>query len=126
VFKDFPLTNIHPQAVEAAQAVRCAGDQGAYLEMHDAIFSRQQEWSDRNPTELFVGMSGELALDEEDFRQCLESGKYESAVAADLQEGLELGISGTPTFFINGYPVVGAQPFTIFEQTITSLLQEQE
>ncbi|KPK09511.1 MAG: hypothetical protein AMJ56_10760, partial [Anaerolineae bacterium SG8_19] len=60
------------------------------------------------------------------FEQCLLNDTYASAVEADLQEGIELGINGTPAFFINGYPVSGAQPYTLFEQAIEQLLIEQD
>ena len=68
----------------------------------------------------------ELGLDSETFDTCLESGKYESAVNADLQEGINFGITGTPHFFINGYPVSGAQPYSLFVQAIDQLLDEVE
>jgi protein-disulfide isomerase len=126
VFKDFPLTQIHPQAVEAAEAARCAQDQGAYLEMHDIIFARQQEWSGSDPVELFTGYADQLGLNNDEFRECLTSNKYEEAVVADLQEGVALGVTGTPAFFINGYSLVGAQPFEVFQQAIDSLVQEAE
>ncbi len=126
VFKDFPLTQIHPQAIEAAEAARCALDQGAFLEMHDIIFARQQEWSGNNPVELFTGYAGQLGLNSDEFRECLTSNKYEEAVVADLQEGVALGVTGTPSFFINGYSLTGAQPFEIFQQAIDSLVQEAE
>lgn len=126
VFKDFPLNSIHPQAAEAAQAARCAGDQGAFNEMHDVLFQRQMQWSGQTPTTLFVAFAEELGLDSDAFEQCLTSGKYIDAVNADLDQGLELGVTGTPAFFINGYLVSGAQPYSLFQQAIESLLAEQE
>lgn len=119
VFKDFPLTSIHPQAYAAAEAARCAGDQGAYLEMHDMLFSRQNEWNGRNnTTEIFTGYAAELDLDTNTFSSCMETRKYEEAVAADLQEGVGFGVRGTPAFFINGHILSGAQPFSTFQQAI--------
>jgi protein-disulfide isomerase len=126
VFKDFPLNSIHPQAAEAAQAARCAGDQGAFLEMHDVLFQSQTQWSGQSPTTLFVGFAEDLGLDAGAFEECLTSGKYEDAVEADLDQGLQLGVTGTPAFFINGYLVSGAQPYSLFEQAIASLLADQE
>jgi protein-disulfide isomerase len=126
VFKDFPLNSIHPQAAEAAQAARCAGDQGAFLEMHDVLFQSQTQWSGQSPTAIFVGFAEDLGLDAGAFEECLTSGKYEDAVDADLDQGLQLGVTGTPAFFINGYLVSGAQPYSLFEQAIASLLAEQE
>ncbi len=126
VFKDFPLTQLHPQAIQAAESARCALDQGAYLEMHDIIFARQQEWSGSDPIGVFTGYAGQLGLDADEFRNCLTSNKYEQAVVADLQEGSALGVTGTPSFFINGYSLTGAQPFEVFQQAIDSLLQDAE
>lgn len=125
VFMDFPLTSIHPQAPLAAEAARCAGDQDAYLEMHHALFDRQGEWSGRDDAgEVFVGLAGELGLDEASFAQCLSSGQHTAAVQADLEQGISLGINGTPAFFLNGNFISGAQSFSVFQGAIESLLAE--
>ncbi len=122
VFKDFPLTSIHAQAVDAAEAARCAGEQGAYLEMHNALFLRQQDWADnRAANDVFVEMAGQIGLDADSFAACLESGKYESAVMADLDEGVSFGVRGTPAFFINGNFLSGAQPYDVFVQAISQV-----
>ena len=122
VFKDFPLTNIHPQAMLAAEAARCAHDQGAYLPMHDMLFSRQNEWNNQgNTAEIFTGFAAEINLDSDTFASCLESHQHRDAVMADLDEGTGLGIRGTPGFFINGHLLSGAQPYQVFEQAITEL-----
>jgi protein-disulfide isomerase len=125
VYKDFPLNNIHPQAFLAAQAARCAGDQDAFLDMHDLLFERQGEWGGGKPSQIFAGYSEDLGLNVDQFGDCLDSGKYSDAVNADLQQGIELGVTGTPAFFINGYLLSGAQPFALFEQAIESLIAEQ-
>ena len=126
VFKDFPLNSIHPQAAEAAQAARCASDQDAFLEMHDLLFQRQMQWGGQDPTEIFVGFAEDLNLDTDAFNECLTSGKYEDAVNADLDQGIQLGVTGTPAFFLNGFGISGAQPYDLFEQAIESLVAEQE
>jgi protein-disulfide isomerase len=127
VFKDFPLTNIHPQAMVAAEAARCAGEQEAYPQMHDALFDQQQEWSNRSDADqLFVQYADELDLDTTQFRDCLSSRKYQDAVMADLDKGIGFGVRGTPAFFINGNFLSGAQPYSVFEQAINSLLSESE
>jgi protein-disulfide isomerase len=113
-------------AARAAEAARCAGDQDVYVEMHDLLFARQGQWSDREPVELFIDYAKELALDEEQFAACLNSGQHAAAVEADLQQGIALGVTGTPAFFINGHLVSGAQPFDLFEQAITTLLAVEE
>jgi protein-disulfide isomerase len=126
IFKDFPLTNIHPQAVKAAEAARCAGEQDFYLQMHGKLFSSQSEWSgNSNASEVFITYAEDLGLDTDSFASCLESGQYEAAVMEDLDEGSQLGVNGTPAFFINGYSMSGAQPYQIFEQAINQFLAEQ-
>lgn len=126
VFMDFPLSSIHPQAQISAEAARCAGDQGAYLEMHDLLFGRQDEWNGRDDAgEIFAAYAGELALDTAVFADCLSSGRHEAAVLADLEQGARLGVDGTPAFFINGNFVSGAQPFEVFRQAIEGLLADE-
>jgi protein-disulfide isomerase len=126
VFKDFPLTQIHPQAMKASEAARCADDQGAFLEMHDKLFSGQQEWSGKDPVEVFTSYAGQINLDTVEFAECLNSNKHEAAVVADLQEGVSFGVTGTPAFFLNGYALTGAQPFEVFQQAVDTLLQRAE
>ncbi len=123
VFKDFPLTSIHPLAVLAAEAARCAGEQEAYPAMHNQLFTKQGEWNNRNDAAtLFIQFARQLGLDSAVFTECLESHKYESAVMADQNEGIGFGVSGTPAFFLNGYFLSGAQPYSVFEEAINSLL----
>ena len=125
VIMDFPIVNNHPQATKAAEAARCAGDQDAYLEMHDLIFINQQQWS-RNPQAegLFVDYAEQIGLNMGEFTTCLESNRYETAVLANLQTGVDLGIRGTPSFFLNGYFVNGAQPYGLFEQAVQELIED--
>ncbi|MFW9998168.1 MAG: DsbA family protein, partial [Candidatus Odinarchaeota archaeon] len=129
VFKDFPLTQIHPQATKAASAARCAAEVGgndAYWGMHDRLFEGQGEWSgEAGHVDVFKGYAGELELDQAAFDECLDSGRHMAAVQADFQEGAGFGVSGTPAFFINGQPLVGAQPYEAFVQVIEALLAEE-
>ena len=125
VFKDFPLTSIHPQAVQAAEAARCAGDQGAYVEMHQTLFNKQSEWGNSAAEGHFNGYATDLGLDTSVFSDCLASKKYETAVYEDLDEGIGFGVTGTPAFFLNGYFLSGAQPYNVFDDAINSLLSDQ-
>jgi protein-disulfide isomerase len=113
VFKDFPLPN-HGEAFKAAEAAHCAGDQGKYWEMHDAMFE--------NIRNLFVPALKEtarkLGLDGAKFDACLDSGRHAANVRADYQLGEQMGVSSTPTIYINGRALVGAQPFEAFKQII--------
>jgi protein-disulfide isomerase len=125
VFKDFPLTQIHPQAVAAASAARCAGEQDAYVAMHDMLFTTQAEWNGRSDADtLFNQYAAEMGLDEAQFATCLAEGTHEEAINADLNEGISYGVSGTPAFFLNGYFLSGAQPYNTFVDAIEFLLEE--
>ncbi|MCA9936464.1 MAG: DsbA family protein [Ardenticatenaceae bacterium] len=125
VFRDFPLTSIHPQAELAAEAARCAGDQGAYVEMHDALFSNQQAWSGRgDAAALFARYAADLGLDETTFTACLESNTHQMKVYEDLDLGSSLGINGTPAFFVNGYFLNGAQPYSTFAEAVDYFLEQ--
>jgi protein-disulfide isomerase len=127
VFKDMPLTSIHPQAMLAAEAARCAGDQDdeAFVTMHDLLFENQRSWSGRSDAaDLFVSYASEIGLDGLDFESCIYNDEFESAVRADIQEAMQLGITGTPAFIINGQLMFGAQPYEVFEKAVDSFLVE--
>ncbi len=116
-YKDYPLSSLHPTAQKAAEAARCAGEQGKYWEMHDLLFVKQSEWAPLGVTKL-KDYAPTLGLDLQTFSSCIDSGKYTSAVQKDFSEGSSLGVSGTPTFFVNGIGLVGAQPYAVFQQVI--------
>jgi protein-disulfide isomerase len=113
VFKDFPLPS-HPQAPKAAEAARCAGDQGKYWEMHARLFANQAALQ----IDQIKKTASSLGIDQAAFDQCLDGGKYTSKVSADVDQGEGLGVNSTPSLFINGRPLVGAQPFDVFKQVI--------
>lgn len=117
-YRDFPLRNIHAQAQEAAEASRCAGDQGKFWPYHDFLFENPSDFT----RESLLAAADKLSLDTAALELCLESGKYRSAVEFDYQEGLQAGITGTPAFYINGIFLNGSQPATAFEQIIDSEL----
>ncbi|MCA9999828.1 MAG: DsbA family protein, partial [Anaerolineales bacterium] len=127
VFKDLPLTTIHPQAFLAAEAARCAADQGAYLEMHNLLFTKQGEWSGSSAAATaFTDYASQLGLDRDTFSACLTNHAQETAVQADMDEAIGFGISGTPAFFVNGNFVNGAQPFSVFSQVIDKMLADMD
>ena len=114
VYRDFPLSSIHPQAQSAAEAADCANEQGVYWDYHDKLFSGQYGLS----TEAYQKYAADLNLDTTQFDQCLTERRYQNEVDADLQYASNLGVNSTPTFFINGIPLVGAQPFEVFQYVI--------
>lgn len=113
VFKDFPLPN-HAEAPKASEAAHCASEQGKYWEMHDRLFANQQALG----VPALKEHAAAIGLDAAKFAACLDSGKFADIVKADLEEGQKLGIQSTPTLYINGRPVVGAQPYEMFASVI--------
>ncbi|PYV11135.1 MAG: hypothetical protein DMG23_05185 [Acidobacteria bacterium] len=117
-YRDLPLKDTHPQAPLAAEAGRCAGEQGKFWEYHDLLFA--------NPNKLdrpgLLEQARSLKLDEKQFDSCIAAEKYKAQIQQDIQDGLRAGVSGTPGFFINGVYLNGAQPETVFEQTIQEAL----
>jgi protein-disulfide isomerase len=114
VYRDFPLTSIHGNAVPAAEAANCAGEQGAYWEFHEMLFTAPDGLS----KEAYQNYASELELDAASFDQCVEERRYQDEVTSDLNFAFELGVRSTPTFFINGIALVGAQPFEVFQEVI--------
>ena len=120
VFKDLPLTSIHPDAAGAAEAARCAGDQGKFWEYRDALFAEGRVTKEIHPKIVEA-----LDLDTAAFEECTSSKKYNEAVQADGAEAASLGISGTPAFVINGILLSGAQPREEFVRIIDAELAAQ-
>lgn len=122
IFHDYPLS-FHQYAQKMAEVARCAGDQDQYWEMHDLIFENQEVWSSKQNVETDINSYvSQLGLDKEEFDDCLVSGKYTQTVKNDFELGTEVGVQGTPTFFINGQKIVGAQPFENFKTIIDAEL----
>jgi protein-disulfide isomerase len=117
VYRDLPLP-FHPDAQETAEAAECADDQGKFWEYHDAIFENQ----DSLDTTSLKQYAKDIGLNTEDFNSCLDSGKHTQEVKKDFSDAGAAGVTGTPTFFINGIKVVGAQPYSVFQQIIESEL----
>jgi protein-disulfide isomerase len=120
VYRDYPGPN-HPHAQQAAEAAQCAGDQGKFWEYHDSLFAHQAQGAGWNYTEL----AKEIGLNQDAFATCLDTGRYREEVAKDLRDGFKLGVTSTPTFFINGRPLVGAKSFVEFQAVIDGLLKQQ-
>lgn len=125
VYKHFPL-DFHPGAKPAAEGSECASDQGKFWEMHDKIYEEQAKLGQGTvqfTKQDVAKWAAAVGLNMNQFNQCVSSGKYSQLVGDDLAYGSSLGISGTPTFFINGQRVVGAQPFAAFQAVIDGLLK---
>ena len=113
VFRHFPL-DFHAQAQKAGEAAACAGEQDRFWEMHDLLWENA---SKLQVADLKAHAAG-LGLDGAAFSTCLDSGRHEGLVERDLAAGQGYGVSGTPAFFVNGRPLVGAQPFEAFAKVI--------
>jgi len=117
-FRDMPISQIHPFAQGAAEASRCAGEQGKYWEYHDLLFG-DQNGLDRNG---LLAKAVKLQLDAKQFDACVSSEKFKAQVQQDNQEGMRVGVTGTPGFFINGIFMSGAQSEAVFEKAIEDQL----
>lgn len=111
------------ESVWAAEASECAADQGQFWPYHDLVFSRQAgENQGAFNKDKLLGMASELKLDMARFEPCLKNDQTQGRVQADTQEGRQVGVRGTPTFFVNGRAVVGALPLQDFQQIIEQVL----
>lgn len=125
VYRHFPL-DIHPLAVPSAKGVECAAEQGKFWEFHDKFFQEQEKLGQGTVQYTVADIkkwAGQIGL-KNAFNQCLDSDKYSERVNSDLNTGREAQISGTPTFFVNGVPLIGAQPFSAFKTAIDSALEK--
>jgi len=113
VYRNLPLTSIHPDAMAAAEAAMCAGEQDAYWQYHEKLFSSESLGS-----QIYIRYAQELSLNMDSFQACLDDHKYKESIEQDSGFAIDLGIQSTPTFFINGLAIVGAQPLDVFQQVI--------
>jgi len=119
VFRDFPLVGFHQYASKSAEAGSCANEQGKFWEMYDKLFANQSNLKVPDLKQY----AAELKLDVGQFNQCLDSGKYAKTWQQDTDEGSQYGVTGTPTFFVNGRMLVGNVPLDKFSQVIDEELQ---
>lgn len=127
-YRDLPLP-MHPHAMQAARAARCAGEQGKFWEMHDSIFAEQRALSDP----ALMDRAKTLGLDLEKFSGCFTSQKYMEDIRKSISEAQALGIDGTPTFFIGTIAphatevtitksISGTRPYQVFQTALDELL----
>jgi protein-disulfide isomerase len=109
VFKDFPLSQIHPWAETAAIGARCAFQQSSlsFWKIHDLIFDNQDSISPDNVFDRLTAYAGQLGLNQESFKACMASPEAKRAVEVNHEEGIALNVTSTPTLFVNGRPLVG-------------------
>ncbi len=103
VFRQYPLTTAHPHALVAAHAAEAAGLQGRFWEMHDRLYENQQKWSEEvDPRPLFINYARDVGLDVDRFIADMNGPQVEARVTADRLRGRSMGVTGTPTLFLNG------------------------
>lgn len=125
VYRDFPISS-HVNAMPAALAAECAGEQNDYWGLHDKIFDNFASWvSLPDVAPVFKQYANEIGLDTKAFDSCFDKQKLQDEINGDLQDALKYGVTATPTFFVNGQKVVGAQPFTVFQGIFDQILNEQ-
>jgi protein-disulfide isomerase len=115
VFRNFPLSQIHPHAEHAAEAAEAAGEQGKFWEMHDCLFEHQRQLDDEHLTRY----ADELSLDTPKLLRELAEGTHKARVREDFLSGMRSGVNGTPTFFINGERHDDSYEFDVLLKAIT-------
>lgn len=125
VWDDFPLPpTIHPKARIAANAARCAEEQGKFWEMHDELYNAQDAWTKSgNPEEDFVALARKIGLNEDGFRSCYDGRRHDGKIANDMQEGSANGVNSTPTFFVNNMKYIGVMSPTEWDNVLKPLLE---
>lgn len=121
-FRHFPRTNVHPHAEAAAEVAEAAGEQGSFWQMHDMLFDNYS----RLDGEHLIGYAGDLGLDMEKFERTIAERVFASKVREDLISGMESGVSGTPTYFINGVKHLGSGQFESLVDAITISISESD
>jgi len=121
IYKNFPLS-FHANAQKAAEAAECAGDQDMFWEMYETLFQN----NDALAVDDLKAYADDMGLDTEQFNACLDNDEKAELVQQDLADGQSLGITGTPTFIINGKKIVGAQPFEVIEEVIKEELAKDD
>jgi protein-disulfide isomerase len=123
VFKHFPLTQLHKNALLAAKASEAASLQGKFWEMHDIIYDKQEEWSESlNARDFFLAYATTLGLDTKKFLVDINSKTIEDKILAEYQEGIKLGVQGTPTFFLNGKKLENIGSLELFNKAVKAAL----
>jgi protein-disulfide isomerase len=104
VFHQFPLMKLHKNALAAAHAAEAARNQNKFWEMHDRLYRNQSAWAEQeDPRPIFVSYARELGLNVQEFRNDMESNQVDQRISADIQRGASLGVTGTPTVFLDSH-----------------------
>lgn len=118
VYRNFPLTSIHPEAQPAAEAAECAAQQGKFWEFADQLFSNQQSLT----TAYYPEVAKNIGLNVGKFTSCVKDGSGRAKISADVTDATQIGVSGTPTSYINGTEIPGAQPYETVKAQVDAIL----
>ena len=123
VFVNFPLTSIHANAVAAAATAVCSARQGAFWPMHDLLYQYQETWAPlKEPGPFFVSLADSAGISKDKLVACVKSPATEGEIRFEAEGAERAGASSTPTFYIEGAMVTGAQPLPVFRQVLDSIL----
>lgn len=129
VHRDFPLTDVHPGALLAAHVANCAAAQNGFWPMHDQLFAGQVagEWNNSRQSDVnrFLEYTQSLGLDVAEMTRCISDNRYASQIEADFREAAEKGVRSTPSFLVNGTLIVGAYPFSAWQEILDKQLAQQ-
>ncbi len=124
IFVNMPLTSLHPNAEPAAELAMCAAKQHRFWQMHDLLFRKQDDWADlKEPGPFFLGLGDSLRLNRGQLQECLRTKAMRPVIEADFDGSRRSGAISTPTFYVEGQLIVGAQPYALFKQVLDSIIQ---
>lgn len=119
VYRTFPLTQVHQNAMASALAAVAANNQGKFWEMHDLLFQHQNDWNTlQNPQSVFDGYAQQLGMNIDQFHKDIADAKTKKFIMDEENAGLTIGVNSTPTFFLNGKQIVSPQSYDAFKQVI--------
>ncbi len=121
VYRDFPIEGRSSGSFLAAQAAECANNQGAFWQMHDILFENQP-FFDKGNLRIYAS---EIGLDMEQFESCIDSNDSATEIMQDREDGLSYGVSGTPTFFVNGRRLIGTVSLSTLERAVNDALGQE-
>ena len=125
VFRNFPLNQLHPNAMISAEAAEAAAEQGKFWEMRSLIYEKQKDWAEKpEPLDMFVGYAQTLGLDTAKFKTAVEQAKFRAVINADEADGTKIGVDSTPTVFINGEKFTDKMTAEGFAKKINEQLQK--
>lgn len=119
ILRDFPLTDLHPGADKAAMAAECAAEQGKFNEMYSLLNKTSGAFTEEGLLQYALA----AGVERQEYLQCMSSGFYENEVAGDIADGIAVGVTSTPTLFVNGVKIEGAVPYGILYEAVQALAE---